>query len=71
MESIKSSCSDDNELKMYMIQKENKNNDTNKTSETAKNESSTSNTTTNNSNAGTTYYEYVKETTTYSKWMRG
>ena len=49
--------------------------DKSKSSEKNNNSSNKENKANNKSNgannSGTTYYEYVKETTTYSKWMRG
>lgn len=46
------------------------NSTTNNTKEDNKNNSNSDNNTTNNNNK-VTYYEYVKETVTYTKWMKG
>lgn len=56
--------------------KKNKNKTSNNESKEKENNSSTSESNNSSSNSssstsGTTYYEYVKETTSYSKWMRG
>ena len=56
--------------------KNKKSNSSNSSTETKPNNTETnmkdsSSNNTNNENKGTTYYEYVKETTNYTKWMKG
>ena len=68
-------CGEQTKKKEESKKKENSSNDKNKTNESKNSSSeSSSNDSSSNSSAsttGTTYYEYVKETTSYSKWMRG
>lgn len=51
--------------------KDTKNSSTNTTKENTINNDSTKNTTSNGSTSQVKYYEYAKETTTYSNWVRG
>lgn len=50
---------------------EEKNNNTATSSEKKETEGTNTSSSSNNTTSGTTYYEHAKESTTYTKWMRG